>query len=63
MVLSVDDAKLDDAVVCSALNYAPLVRIAGGVDQIAAQPSKPRQGAVLVGAGGPAVADQALSRQ
>ena len=29
----------------------------GGVDQVAAQAPKPRQGAVLIGAGEPAVAD------
>ena len=33
----------------------------GGVDQIAAQPPKPRQSAILVGAGEPGVADHAAS--
>jgi hypothetical protein len=56
MVLSVGDAKLDEAIVCYALDYASLVRIDGGVDQITAQPSKPRQGVVL-GGGEPAVTD------
>ena len=38
-------------------NDAPVMRVDGRIDQIAAQPPEPRQGAILVGAGEAAVAD------
>jgi hypothetical protein len=50
-------AEFDEAAVAGALDDAPVVRGDGGIDQIAAQPPEPRQGAVLVGAREPAVAD------
>ena len=50
-------AKLDEAAVAGALDDAPVMGGDGGVDQIAAQPPKPRQRAILVRAGEPAVAD------
>ena len=50
-------AEFDEAAVAGALDDAPIMRGDGGVDQIAAQPPEPRQRAVLVGAGEPAVAD------
>src|SRR5271165_6696145 len=50
-------AELDKAAVARALDDASVMRGDGGVDQIAAQPPKPRQGAVYVRAGEPAVAD------
>ena len=50
-------AKLDETAVAGALDDAPMMRGDGGIDQIAAQAPKPRQGAILVGAGEPAVAD------
>ena len=52
-----DAAELDNAAVAGALDDAPVMGGDGGVDQIAAQPPKPRQGAVLVRAGEPTVAD------
>ena len=52
-----DAAELDEAAVAGALDDAPVMRGDGGVDQIAAQPPKPRQGAILVRAGEAAVAD------
>ena len=50
-------AELDKAAVAGALDDAPVMRGDGGIDQIAAQPPEPRQGAILVRAGEPAVAD------
>ena len=50
-------AELDENAVAGALDDAPMVRVDGGIDQIAAQPPEPRQGAILVRAGEPAVAD------
>ena len=50
-------AKLDEAPVAGALDHAPVMRGDGGIDQVAAQPPKPRQRAVLICPGEPAVAD------
>ena len=50
-------AKLDERAVAGALHNAPVMRGDGGIDQIAPQPPQPRQGAILVGAGKPAVSD------
>src|SRR5271165_117490 len=50
-------AKLDEAAVAGALDDAPAMRGDGGIDQVAAQAPEPRQGAVLVRPGEPAVAD------
>ena len=50
-------AELDEGSVAGALDYAPVVHGDGRVDQIAAQRPQPRQGAVLVRAGEPAVSD------
>jgi hypothetical protein len=41
-------AKLDEAAVTSALDDAAIMRGGGGIDQIAPQPPKARQGAILV---------------
>ncbi len=45
------------AAVAGALDDAPVMRGDGGIDQIATQAPQPRQGAILVRAGEPAVAD------
>ena len=50
-------AELDEAAVAGALDDAPVMRVDGGIDQIAAQPPQPRQRAILVRAREPAVAD------
>ena len=50
-------AELDDAAVAGALDDAPMMGVDGGIDQIAAQAPQPRQRAILVRAGEPAVAD------
>ena len=50
-------AKLDEASVASALDDAPMMRVDGGVDEIAAQPPQPRQRAILIRPREPAVAD------
>ena len=50
-------AKLDEAAVACALDDATAVRVDGGIDQITAQPSQPRQRALLIGASKTAVAD------
>ena len=49
--------KLDEAAVPGSLDDAPVMRVDGGIDEIAAQPPQPRQGAILIGPGEPAVAD------
>jgi hypothetical protein len=55
---SVDHAaELDEAAVASALDDAAVMRVDRRIDQIAAQRPEPRQRALLVGAGEPAVAD------
>ena len=48
-----DAAELDDAAVAGALDDAAVMRGDGGVDQIAAQGPKARQGSILVGPGKP----------
>ena len=50
-------AKLDEAAVAGALDDAAVMRGDGGIDQVAAQPPEPRQRAIFVRAGEPAVAD------
>ena len=50
-------AELDEAAVAGALDDAPVMRVDGGIDQIAAQPPEARKRTFLVGAGEPAVAD------
>ena len=50
-------AELDEAAVAGALDDAPVMGGDGGIDQVAAQPPEPRQRAILVRAGEPAVAD------
>ena len=50
-------AELDDDAVAGALDDAPVMGGDGGVDQIAAQRPEPRQRALLVRAGEPAIAD------
>ncbi len=52
-----DAAKLDDASVAGALDDAAVMGGDGGVDEVAAQTPETREGAILVGAGKPAVAD------
>ena len=55
---SVDHAaKLDEAAVPGTLDDASVMGVNGGVDQIAAQPPKPRQRAIFVRPGEPTVAD------
>ena len=50
-------AELDEIAVPGALDDAPVMRVDGGIDQIAPQPPEPRQRAILVRAREPAVAD------
>ena len=50
-------AELDEDAVAGPLDDAPVMRGDGGVDEVAAQPSQTRQGAILVRAREPAVAD------
>jgi hypothetical protein len=50
-------AKLDKNAVPSALDDAPVMRVDGGIDQVAAQPTEPRQRAILVRPCKTAVAD------
>ena len=50
-------AELDKNAVSGPLDDAPVVRVDGGIDQVAAQTPQPRQSAILVRAGEPAVAD------
>ena len=52
-----DAAKLNDRAVAGALDDAASMKGDGRVDQIAAERPKPRQNAVLVGTGQPAVAN------
>ena len=52
-----DAAELDEHAVAGALDDAPVMHGDGRIDQIAAQGAQPREGAILVGAGEPAVAD------
>jgi hypothetical protein len=54
----VDDAsELDDCAVAGALDDTPVMHRDGRIDQIAAQRPEPRQDAILVRAGKPAIAD------
>ena len=50
-------AELDENPVPGALDHAPVMRVDGGIDEIAAQPAEPRQGSILVRACEPAIAD------
>ena len=50
-------AELDKNAVAGSLDNAPAIRGDGGIDQIAAQPPEPRQGAILVRSREPAIAD------
>ena len=50
-------AEFDEAAVAGAFDDPPVMHGDGGVDQIAAQPPEAREGAILVGAREPAVAD------
>ena len=52
-----DAAELDERAVAGALDDAPVMHGDGRIDQIAAQRPQPRQRAILVRAGEPAVAD------
>ena len=52
-----DAAELDDDAVAGALDDAPVMHGDGRIDEIAAQRPQPRQDAILVRAGEPAVAD------
>ena len=52
-----DAAKLDEDAVAGALDHAAMMHGDGRIDQVAAQRPEPRQSAILVGAGEPAVAD------
>ena len=55
---SVDDtAEFDNRSVAGTFDDTPAMRGDGGVDQIAAQPPKARQGPILVRASEPAVTD------
>ena len=50
-------AKLDEAAVAGALDDPPVMRGDGGVDQVAAEPPKARERAILVRSREPAIAD------
>ena len=50
-------AKLDEAAVAGPLDDAPVMRVDGGIDEIAPKPPQPREGANLVRTGQLAVAD------
>src|SRR5919112_553954 len=50
-------AELDEGAVTGSLYDPPLIGGDGGIDEIAAQPSKTGKGANLVGPGEPAVSD------
>ena len=54
----IDNAsELDEAAVTGALDDASVMRGDCRIDKVAPQPSEPRQGAILVDAGEPTVAD------
>ena len=55
-------AELDETSVAGALHYAPVMHGDGRIDQIAAERPQPRQCAILVRAGKPAVSDH-IGRQ
>ena len=48
-------AELDEAAIAGALDDAPMMRVDGWIDQIAAEPPAARKGPILVGAGEPAI--------
>ncbi len=50
-------AELDDRAVAGALDHPTVMRSDGGIDQVAAETAKAREGSVFVGAGKPAVPD------
>ena len=50
-------AELNDVAVAGALDDSAVMRGDGGIDQIAAQASQPRQGAILIRPGKSAVAN------
>jgi hypothetical protein len=50
-------AKLDENAVAGALDHAPVMHGDGGIDEVAAQRPEPRQRAVFVHAGEPAIPD------
>ena len=52
-----DAAELDNRAVAGALDDAAVMRGDGGVDEVAAEPPQARKGAILVGAGEPAITD------
>jgi hypothetical protein len=55
-------AKLDDAAVAGAINYAPVMHGDGRVNQITTERAQPRQCPVLVGASKSAVSDNIRSQ-
>src|ERR1700688_766281 len=57
-----DAAELDDRAVAGALDDAPAMHGDSRVDQIAAQRPEPRQNAILVSAGEPAIADHVRAK-
>jgi uncharacterized membrane protein YeaQ/YmgE (transglycosylase-associated protein family) len=50
-------AEFDEAPIAGAFDHAPVVRVDGRINQIAAQPPEARQRAILVGPGQTAVSD------
>ena len=50
-------AELDHAAVAGSLDDAPLMQSNGRIDEVAEQRPEPRQGAILIRPGEPAVAD------
>ena len=52
-----DAAELYEDAVTGPLDYAPVMRCDGGIDQIASQSAQSRKGAILIGASKPAVSD------
>jgi hypothetical protein len=52
-----DAAELNESAVPGSLDDAPVMQGDGRVEQVAAQRTQPRQGAILVRAGEPAIAD------
>jgi len=50
-------AEFEENAVAGSLDDAPVMRVDRGIDQIAPQAPEPRQRAILVRAGEPAVAD------
>src|SRR5260370_27745044 len=50
-------AEFDESAVPGALDDAAMMRVDGGIDQVAPQAAEPRQSAILVGPGEAAIAD------